>query len=129
MDAKERKGDPYLSSAILRVLGGQISLFSFFVVVYQPLDAESQVRNVKVYQEPDFEPTQLQVCEELSMVNTQKLFNDLQFHDDDLFDEQVDPIPDIQLNPFIGNGKWHFLANAESTQVPFVSQTCSIRAL
>jgi hypothetical protein len=83
---------------------------------------------MKVYQESDFDPTQLQVCEELSVVNTQKLFNDLQLHDDDVLDEQVDPIPDIQMNPFIGNGKWHFLANAQSTQMQFVSQACSIRA-
>jgi hypothetical protein len=44
------------------------------------------VRDVKVYQESNFEPTQLQVCEELSVVNPQKFLNDLQLHDDDFFD-------------------------------------------
>jgi hypothetical protein len=32
---------------------------------------------MEVYEEADFEPTQFQVCEELSVVNTQKLLNNL----------------------------------------------------
>jgi hypothetical protein len=75
MVAKERKGDLGLgcSFAFLGVLGGQYSL----VVVDHPFDAEPQVRNMEVYEEADFEPTQFQVCEELSVVNTQKLLNNL----------------------------------------------------
>ena len=87
------------------------------------------MRNVEVYEEPYLESAQLEICEELSFMNSQEFLNDLQLHDDDLFDEHVDPIPYLELNAFVGHGQRHLGANAQSSKVQFVSQARSIGAL
>ena len=60
---------------------------------------------------------------------SKKFLNDLQLYDNDLFDEQVDTIPYLELNALVGNGQRHLGPNMQAKNVEFVSQACPICAL
>lgn len=70
-------------------------------VVHQALDSKSQLGNAEVYQQPHIQSAQFQVRQELCFVKPRELFNGFQLHENGAFNQQVDAVPDVDVDSVV----------------------------
>ena len=69
--------------------------------VDQPADAVLQNLDVEVQQVAQFVSPELQIADELRAVNVREALHRLHFHDDQTFDQQIQSIAQLELDPVI----------------------------
>ena len=80
-------------------------LLSFIQVsVHDPLKSVDQLGRVEVDEQAELLVGQLQIRQKLGGMNGMKLFNSLDFHDDQVFNKQVDAQIVSQSLPTINDG-------------------------
>ncbi len=67
--------------------------------VHEAFDAVFQMNNVKVYKQSEGFATEFEVGEDLSLMHRADGIDRLEFHNHQVFDKQVDPIPKSSLTP------------------------------
>ncbi len=88
---------------------------SLFGTLTEPVDfavnSFLQVGDIEVDQQPDTQPAQSQIREQLSVVDWKNRLDCLNFDNHDFIDEQIDPIAELDRESFIPDGKlllgWH----------------------
>ena len=59
---------------------------------------------MEVHQQPDFLMRQAQIGQKLCFVNWKQFLDCFNFHDDFIFDDEIQPVSTIKLYFFVDNG-------------------------
>ena len=84
---------------------GDLFLSGKTILVYHVPDTLFQMRHVEVDDESNRPATELEVGKHLRRVQREKLFDRLQFDNDAILDEKIDPVPGIKDDGVINHRK------------------------
>jgi len=87
------------------------------------LDAVTDPRDVEVDQESEAMACQFEVRQNLRLVNRQQLLNGLQFNEQAVLDQQVEPQPSVQMNGAVHDRKAHLALNGKPSLPDLMRQT------
>ena len=70
-----------------------------------------------------------EICEQLRSVDRQQLLDCLDFHNDRVFHEQIHPVAQSQLKPFVVNRQMHLPFETQAQLAQFVTEAFLICGL
>src|SRR2546425_10081709 len=108
-----------------------VKAFAFLppIPIYKAFDSILQVNHIKVHQQPDGFPAELEVRDYLSLVDWRNEIHGVDFNHHQVFDQQIHPIPEFELRPFVDNRKPNLACSTKAGRVKFVLQTGLVGAL
>lgn len=91
--------------------------------VGQSCDAVFEAGDIEVQKQADFLAAQFQIRDQLGFMERDHFFHGFQFDDDCIFNENVDPVADIQFHLVVNQRQTHLAKRSESTFPKLINQT------
>src|SRR5215469_7338628 len=96
--------------------------------VYETPNAILEMHNIEVYKQSQRFATQLQVRKDLGLMDRGERVYGFQFNNDEILDEQIDPISEIQLHAIVINRQTDLSFRPKTGLRQFVLQASLIGA-
>jgi hypothetical protein len=98
------------------------------IVVHNPSNTVTQVGDIEVDQQADTVTTESEIGHHLCVVERVQFFHGLQFDDDAVFDEEIDPVSRIDPDVAVADWKSYLMFESQSIHTKLVSEAGVIRA-